>query len=369
MAADTLSFSAATAAAPIPCCDDTIYHNNDKLLATPAQSQIRSPLFGQLPAEIRSDIFAYALTDYPDPCPDKAYGRATCYTRPAYFAPSKTDVALLQTCRAVYQECWHLPFLLREQVHWAVYDKDRAPPGYEFGPEMSRLESTLRAMRKYQRQKFEIRNLRVFSQMSMLESGNFARLLQTPELHPRTLTLTIRHADWWHWEEDDPLKFEGRWIPKVNEALSESVREIRIEVESLERKKAQVDGIAGQMMQKWFFKRADGVVLYADCKEVTRWKGTSRWHNMRWTRDESAEGVIDYYFTTVVFRPEHVLRKKSRAISALAKEYAQSAEAPSNVQLKLHDPSWKGMGYTQPRIKENDPRNFIMRRRSTRYRT
>lgn len=311
------------------------------ILALPVTPQITSPLFRKLPAEVRSEIFSYVLTDYPDPSPTKAYSEATCYTRPSYLAPRKTDIALLQTCRAVYHECWHLPFLLREQIHWAA--NGRGPSSYDWLPEVEKLGATLKRIREQQQLPFEIQSLRVFAQMYMLEDGNLATILKLPELHPRVLTLTIRHADWWFWEEDNPLSFEGRWIPEVNKHLSASVREIRIEIESLDRKKYQIDGIAKQMTEKWFFKRVDGAVLFAATTNVSTWRGTSKWQGERWVRDESEEGVIDYYVKTIVFRPESVLEKLELDAGRTAKKLSRSDEVPSNQSWRLHNPEWKAM--------------------------
>lgn len=329
---------------------------SDTILAVTPEPQVDSPLFQELPAEVRSNIFTYALTDYPDPSPDKAYGQSTCYTRPSYFAPRKSDTALLQTCRRAYQECWFLPFLLREQIHWCVGDHDRAPPGYEVSDARRQLARTLQTIKYQQKQDFQIQHLRVFAQMFMLERGELASFLRVPYLDPQVLTLTIRHADWWHWEDDEPLRFEGSWIPTVSQHLKTGLREVRIELETLERKKDQVDEIAKQMMQKWFFKRPDGVVLYGADKEVTRWKGTSRWHNRRWTRDESAEGVIDYYIVTVIFLPERLLERNGVDAGDIAKTLAQSDDRPRDQQLKLHNPEWQRMQHPgMPYVDESRP--------------
>ncbi|KAI0107709.1 hypothetical protein F4776DRAFT_423893 [Hypoxylon sp. NC0597] len=291
-----------------------------KILSIPAALQDESPLFGVLPAEIRTFIFSLALTDYPDPTPDKQYAAETCYTRPHYFAPRKTDTALLRTCRAAYAECWFLPFVLQEQVHWLTA-QDRAPPEYRVHASRQTLRSRLQQIREQRGgdEIVEIEGLRVFAQMYKLEGGQLATLLRTPGLYPRRLTLTIRHTDWWNWEEDLPLRFEARWIETVSDVLPSSVREFCIELESLERKKDQVDSIAKQMREKWFFKRTDGAALFPDVTggnvEVSRWSGTSTWHGQTWTRDETAPGRIDYYVVCVPFRLQHVVERKGGAVS------------------------------------------------------
>ncbi|MBE3110726.1 MAG: hypothetical protein IMZ46_09490, partial [Acidobacteria bacterium] len=229
-----------------------------QILSITPTPQANSPLFRMLPAEVRENIFSYALTDYPDPSPGREYDSETCYTRPSYFAPRRTDTSLLQTCRAAYAESWFLPFMLREQVHWLTA-RDRAPPEYSGTTD---LEGSLRRITaQLGEEKIEIAGLRVFAQMYRIEQGEMESLMATPGLHPRALTLTIRHTDWWYWETDEPMRFEARWL---RQALPSSVREVRIELESTMRRKDQVDAIAKQMREKWFFVRADGRVLYAD---------------------------------------------------------------------------------------------------------
>ncbi|KAK7417454.1 hypothetical protein QQX98_004574 [Neonectria punicea] len=326
-----------------------------QLLSSPVAPQNDSPLFSVLPAEVRGAIYAYALTDYPDPSPDKHYEATTCYTRPSYFAPRKNDTQLLQTCRAVYQECWFMPFVLKEQTHWLTVG-DRAPPEYNASRNLRRLARTLRQITEQQGQeRVEIDRLRVFAQMWKLEAGDLADLLSTPYLHPRSLTLTIRHADWWFWENDDPLRFEGKWIRRVCEAMSPSVREFRIELESLVRKKDQIDLIAKQMIDRWFFKRSDDVVLYADIEggswEESRWSGTSKWHNQRWIRDETEPGRIDYYVLTITFRVQSAIERRGGKISETARHFAEH-DIYKDSELKLHLPDHKNMVCHQPFIFE-----------------
>ncbi|KAM0321728.1 hypothetical protein ACHAQA_009967 [Verticillium albo-atrum] len=288
-----------------------------EILSRPAAAQDDSPLYSVLPGEVRNQIFTFALTDYEDPNPERQYNTTTCFTRPSYFAPRKTDSQLLRTCRAIYKECWHLPFTLKEQMYWITSD-DRAPP--EFRTAGLELTNWLKKIAELQGEdKVEVDRLRVFAQMYKLEEGGMERLLKTPFFQPRSITLTIRHTDWWFWEDDNPLRFQGAWIKSACAVLPNSVREIRIELESLQRKQNQVDDIATQMTQRWFFKRPDGAVLYADgVTEVSRWTGRSTWHQQQWIRDEIAPGKIAYYIRTVSFRPEPVIERRGGKVSPMA---------------------------------------------------
>lgn len=295
-------------------------------------------MFGILPGELRSQIFSLTLVDFPDPSPEKHYAADTCYTRPTYFAPRKSDTRLLRTCRAVYQEAWFLPFILREQTHWLT-SQERAPPEYDVSLQRPRLCSMLQQVnQQHGGERVEIKGLRVFAQMVMLEEGYLATLLGTPHLHPRSLTLTIRHADWWWWEQDKPLRFEGSWIARVCAEMSPSVHEVRIELESLERKKDQVDAIAKQMIERWFFKRKDGVILYPNSAgtdiEVGRWTGASTWHGHTWTKDETRPGQIDYYITSIVFRPARDVKRGGGRVSETVRKAAE-ADIFSRSELRL----------------------------------
>ena len=144
--------------------------------------QLSSPLFTLLPPELRHLIFTFALSSFPDPLPTSHFPPSTCYTRPSYFSPEKTDVRLLRTCRAVYTEAWHLPFLLREQIHW-LGSSGRAPVEYGwrrrrlFDPGMvvSVREQFGRGAGKGEA--VEIERMRVFAQMWALEGGRLGRLL------------------------------------------------------------------------------------------------------------------------------------------------------------------------------------------------
>jgi len=148
--------------------------------------------------------------------------------------------------------------------------------------------------------------IRLFAQLYMLEPGDMLQyLLDVPLFLPLHITLTLRHADWWHWEEDHVLRIAADWVNKCKFPVS--VKEIRLELESLSRKKNQIDSIAEQMASQWTFHRADGVKLIAQAPSpinAATWQGISAWGGVRWLRDESQPGQLDYYVATVIWHPE-----------------------------------------------------------------
>lgn len=295
---------------------------HERLLATAPEVQSKSPLFNRIPPEVRTAIYSLALTDYLDPDPAKRYEADTLFTRPAYSSPRRTDTSLLRTCRAIYSEAWFLPFVLREQTHWLTRE-DRAPPEYDrHGLNIRNLTSIVQRYLADSdnsggdgaERLVEIDSVRVFVQMFLLEEATpLVNLITTPGLRFRRLTITIRHQDWWDWESDRPLYIKGQnWIERVCEVLPDTVREVVMELESLERKRHQIDRIAEQMQERWFFRRTDGAILLADAPSdgqdiektglVTRWSGSSTWQDRRWVRDETEPGRVDYYVRTVPFR-------------------------------------------------------------------
>ncbi|KAH8169429.1 hypothetical protein LIA77_11555 [Sarocladium implicatum] len=312
--------------------------------------QHASPLCTLLPAEIRQLIWEYVLSDFPDPSPESRYSLMTYYTRPSYEAPRKSDIRLLRTCRAIYCETWTLPLTLREHTWW-ITSQDRHPRDFRYSTALRKLLASVKlaSWAKQQvrareeefgcqppesegvksgavvddfRRKdevIEMSSLRVFAQMYKLECGDLDKFLRMTKLHPRTFTLTVRHADWWFWEHDDPLRFEAGWLECVALSLSPLTNEVILELETVSRKKDQLDYIVAHICRTWFFERKDGVVLYGDTtggsNRVSRWQGASAWHSQRWVRDESAPGKIEYYIVAVPFRPMAVVERRGGKIS------------------------------------------------------
>lgn len=77
---------------PRPCSKDLL----------PSNFQTQSPLWGKLPAEIRNEIFTWALSQYEDL--SRAYPEDAYWYRPGFRGPLKSSTALLRTCRLAHQE-------------------------------------------------------------------------------------------------------------------------------------------------------------------------------------------------------------------------------------------------------------------------
>jgi hypothetical protein len=291
--------------------------------------QAQSTLFSVLPGEIRNHIWNYALADYQDET--QLYDDATCYKRPDYLAPRKTDTVLLQTCKRIYQEAWFLPWTNAEQTFYLT-SENRKPPRTTTPDDM---QKTLLAISKTQTMPI-IQHVRVFPQLYALESGQRLQdILNLKFFYPKVITITIRHTDWWFWESDNNLHFDATWVDFCR--FPNSLTELRVAFESLERKKDQIDDVVKQAMEGWVFRRKDDTELSAkDCEpEIMRWSGSATWNHHRWIRDETGPNKLDYYVSTVTWRPTSSIVDDEKA--------AHSAHVAGRRQF----PNLDAVGYPQ----------------------
>ena len=150
--------------------------------------QAQSTLFSVLPGEIRDRIFAFALAEFEDK--SVTYDSNTCYRRPEYGAPRRSDTALLRTCQRVYEEAFFYPFALAEQILWLT-SASRRPRTVTT---IQRLKPSLALMHKLHGDT-EMQSVRVFAQLYALEGGSqLSEILNLPHFSPRTMTVTIRHT-------------------------------------------------------------------------------------------------------------------------------------------------------------------------------
>ena len=294
-----------------------------------AHEQSQSALFSVLPGEIRNHIWNYALADYQDET--QLYDDATCYKRPDYLAPRKTDTVLLRTCKRIYQEAWFLPWTNAEQTFYLT-SADRKPPRTTTP---SAMQKTLLAISKTQTMPI-IQHVRVFPQLYALENGQRLQdILNLKFFYPKVITITIRHTDWWFWESDNNLHFGATWVDFCR--FPNSLTELRVAFESLERKKDQIDDVVKQAMEGWVFRRKDDTELSAkNCEpEIMRWSGSATWGHRRWIRDETGPNKLDYYVSTVTWRPVSSTTSDEKA--------APSVHVAGSRQF----PSLDAIGYSQ----------------------
>lgn len=162
-----------------------------------------------------------------------------------------------------------------------------------------------------------ISHVHVFSQLYLLEPGDALQdLLNIEHFLPRRMTVTVRHTDFWNWENDDHLHIDSSWVRRCR--FPNSLVELKVDLESLERKALSVDYLADDAARGWFFTRKDGRRLVS-CPEdirVSTWTGQSTLNDERWIRDEERPGQLDYRIATITFRIED-----REAVTELKREF------------------------------------------------
>ncbi|KAJ9658325.1 hypothetical protein H2198_003755 [Neophaeococcomyces mojaviensis] len=266
--------------------------------------QLQSALFSVLPAEMRDLIYEYVFAEYEDL--SNSYNFDTCYRRPDYMAPRITDTALLRTCQLVYNAAWYLPWTSAQHTFFLAQEF-RKPSKATNPLQMARTCALIQRLHpNVPGHRKAISHIQVFAQLYRIEQGGLPEVLNIPYFMPRTITITIRHTDIWYWETDEPIHIGSPWVSQCR--LPSSVNKLRMQIESLQRKKEQVDCITSRLRNEWCFTRTDDVQLTASNSKSTSevWKGSSTWQGQRWIRDEddNEPGVLQFYIVTINFQPE-----------------------------------------------------------------
>ncbi|KAL0068509.1 hypothetical protein AAF712_004222 [Marasmius tenuissimus] len=200
----------------------------EKLGNQQAHDQSQSPLFSDIPPEIRTIIFRCALLAYYDksrPFPNDAY-----HHRPDFLYDDRIDTALLQTCRQIYLETYRLPIALNDHVFWC--SPSRGPPSRSEESPVDFFESLL------DEQVESVNRVHLFTQLFWLEGRDFESLSQHPKFRPRSLHITIRHSDWWFWEDNNLLALSTGWMSCLMDVRG--LEELVLEMETIDRDKNQV---------------------------------------------------------------------------------------------------------------------------------
>lgn len=279
--------------------------------------QQSSPLFSQIPGEIRHIIYEYALLGYPDLT--RPYSKHTYYYRPGYTHPRAINTKLLRTCRRLYLEAGQLAIAQNE--HLIYRPADHGPPGNH--PYLLQGAKPAKGTNGRQRRGFlrdtqrkAVNCVHIFAQQCWLEGWNMnwsaycASWSQLPSLlpsneeneicrrcdHPPNLKITIRHTDWWYYllGRNSPLALDakkagralpGVWVPEeagfedgswgsqFRHVTGLKVFELELEtiIEKREELKQVVEKAGG-----WRFALGDGNLLVCD-KDATNemeWAGS-----------------------------------------------------------------------------------------------
>ena len=245
--------------------------------ALSANAQEDCPFFELLPGEIRDRIFQYAVTEHA--IREKEYDKSAHYYRPGFrFADQKLDTALLRTCRRIHQETRHLPSRNHVQVEWC----HRAPPAWNRQRHISVFANDSPNME-------DLKSLHLFTQQFWLEGwGNSASIIAKKMPKLQYLKITLRHGDWWNWENSAPLKFDPKQSGMTdlsrltqaadrfdNQSWGSKTRKLRglklleLELESIEGKRTELDDIV-RRAPGWQFPCGDTYVLVLNPKETKR---------------------------------------------------------------------------------------------------
>ncbi|KAF7323709.1 hypothetical protein MKEN_00591800 [Mycena kentingensis (nom. inval.)] len=207
-----------------------------QLAATPSHEQLQSPLFTTLFPELRTIIFTIALTEYDDKT--RPYSKHSWCYRPGFTHAGKISTGLLATCRRVYFEAGtHTAAVaLNEHVFWM----NRHPEDNG-----RRIEFMLPAFSEEQRAKIDSPNRHHNPRPSPRPTGSSANPHQPSSPgSPSAKSLTIRHSDWWYWEQHQPLRMDrpekswGAWIGSIP-----GIEVLELELETIDAKKAELEGI------------------------------------------------------------------------------------------------------------------------------
>jgi len=261
--------------------------------------QSACPLFTRIPSEVRNHIFELALTEYDDET--EPYERRSFYYRPGYHFRQRIDTDLLRTCRRVYLEANLIPVAINEHVFWCY----REPPGTRHASDPSQYFGMMTPQ-----QQDAVECVHFFAQQFRLE-GQWDDVCCIPEMRPRKIKITLRHAAWWCWEFKEKLgidpKLPGRvkWDEMGREPVMEEIqrgwgyhfrhlrglRELEMELETIESNKDQLDAIA-QRALAWKFDLCDGSVLSTEGTDVIRhsWNGVAPVEAIYWDADWDDQG-------------------------------------------------------------------------------
>jgi hypothetical protein len=116
-------------------------------------------------------------------------------------------------------------------VRWVLVDT-RAEAAWRALP-----RSTQRRLRALVAKRDAVTNVHFFTQMYWLEKS-FPEICRIKEMRPKSLKITIRHTDWWNWEDNSRLRMEEGWGRMLKEL--KGLEELELELETMERDKDQV---------------------------------------------------------------------------------------------------------------------------------
>lgn len=268
---------------------------NSSLLANRLRSRLNDgtlnpqkdcSLFNRLPTELRMMIFQYVLAAQDDISKPYPYNRY--YNRPGYNYHKTISTALLRTCRRIYLETYLYPVSLNELTAWLYR-----------GPLLTNSNEVSKMAKMTHEQCAAVPCLHLFAQQYWLEDTKWHDLLKGLPTCPKSIHITLRHSDWWYWENGATLTLDPKQsrrakvgvFKKATDAFDEGswgqafrhvqgLKEFKLELETIDPKKAELMAIVTHA-PTWQFPLGDGRVLILDeTKKIsTSWLGPKKCHD------------------------------------------------------------------------------------------
>ena len=245
--------------------------------------QSASPLFNRIPAEIRNQIFELALSAYDDK--SKPYNNGSYYYRLDHRYAHKVDTNLLLTCRRIYAETRDIPASINPYTCWF-----HRPPPYASKQGLTRLstEDTVGVLVRHR----DLKYVHIHTQQFWLYGREFTQFTQLwKSASPTHLKLTLRHSDWYWWENESRIALDpklpgspngysnasdpfakGSWGSQLKKM--EGLKVFQLELETVEKKKDELDAIVARAPGWQFPLDGDRIMILDESKtKRTGWLG------------------------------------------------------------------------------------------------
>ncbi|KAF2195254.1 hypothetical protein K469DRAFT_6432 [Zopfia rhizophila CBS 207.26] len=186
---------------------------------TPENShpQKQSPLFSVLPPELRNKIFEFAVAQCSDH--SQPVRKNSWRYRPGHEFETKTDTALLRTCRLIYYETRTIP--LRSTTHH-VHSR-RTPQGQAVGDHWLFHLSSQQGQHLYH----------LHDYMTVIGLSSLSKFVTVPHLMWKKVTWTIRASLWPQWFAHDVAVKLDPHIDLRTMTFPASCQEVNLELETL----------------------------------------------------------------------------------------------------------------------------------------
>jgi hypothetical protein len=158
-------------------------------------------------------------------------------------------------------------------------------------------------------QRQEVHSVHLLAQQYALENGSrWAEFVENaPGVSPRRLVITVRHHDWWSWENDAGLYMDnsryGAYGRKWQRGFLSfpALEEFEMELETLERRRKEMDELV-KCVQTWRIPLGDGKVLSTEGMKVESetWMGTTLGAGPEKLSEEMKS--ISYYVARIKWR-------------------------------------------------------------------